>query len=358
MFCSNIDHNLSWRVDGTVSPCNQLHNFPRSGTIEEMKRTKEYQQLQQSNIDDVWTEYCIRCKDKESTSWRSKRQIDNQIHKVYSLLNLDYIKIDGAIGAICNAGCRICGSHSSTFWQQEDRKFNTEIKIKHNPTDFWDQVWKHRDNILQLDLGGGEPWLNDIEQQKKLFDYWIENNRARLIKIRYNTNGSLHPKLLLEKLSMFREVRITLSIDDIEERFEYNRYPLKWKSVLETVQQLTELKNTYSNILLDINYTVSVFTFLYAHQFEHYAKDVLKVDKVNFNILEDPKHYSIKSLPLDVKHRVPENNMFYNLIGKTPMDNWELTFTEITSNIDNRRNQLFAENFQELNYILRSNHHG
>ena len=157
---------------------------------------------------------------------------------------------------------------------------------------------------------------------------------------------------------MFREVRITLSIDDIEERFEYNRYPLKWKSVLETVQQLTELKNTYSNILLDINYTVSVFTFLYAHQFEHYAKDVLKVDKVNFNILEDPKHYSIKSLPLDVKHRVPENNMFYNLIGKTPMDNWELTFTEITSNIDNRRNQLFAENFQELNYILRSNHHG
>ena len=356
MLCSNIDHNLSWKVDGTVSPCNQLHNFPRSITIKEMKSTNEYQQLQQSNVDDVWTKYCVRCKDKESTGLRSKRQTDNQIHKVYALINLDYIKIDGAIGTICNAGCRICDSHSSTFWQQEDRKFNAEIKIKHDATDFWDQVWQHRDNILQLDLGGGEPWLNGIEQQKKLFDYWIETNRARLIKIRYNTNGSLHPKLLLEKLSTFREVRITLSIDDVEERFEYNRYPLKWKSVLETVQQLTELENTYSNILLDINYTVSVFTFLYAHRFEQYAKDVLKINKVNFNILENPKHYSIKSLPLDIKHRVPETNMFYNLISKSPMKNWELTFAENISTIDNRRNQSFAESFQELNSILRTYH--
>jgi hypothetical protein len=356
MLCSNIDHNFSWAVNGSVTPCNQLHGFPRSVTIEEMRNTNEYQQLTQSNADNAWTKYCVRCQDKEDIGLSSKRQVDNQLHKVYSLLNSSYIKIDGAIGAICNAGCRICGAHSSTFWQQEDRKFNNEIKIANNTTNFWEQVWKHRDTVLQLDLGGGEPWVNNIDQQEKIFDYWIETNRACLIKIRYNTNGSLYPKLLLEKLTKFREVRITLSIDDIEERFEYNRYPLKWESIIETVKKLTELEKKCSNIVLDINYTVSVFTFLYAHKFEQYAKNVLQVDKINFNILETPNHYSIKSLPVDIKQHVSADNMFYDLIGKTPMENWELTFTEITSNIDKRRKQSFAEIFQELNYILRINH--
>jgi len=357
MFCSNINHNLSWSTSGGVTPCNHLYNFPTSSSAAEMKSTEEYQQLRTCNINNTWSEYCVRCQDKESIGLTSKRQSDNRFHKIYNLISPNYVKIDGAIGTICNAGCRICGSHSSTFWQQEDKKFKTQLNItlKH-ANNFWDQVWQDRDNILQLDLGGGEPWLNDIEQQQKIFNYWIQTNRAKLIKIRYNTNGSLYPKKLLEQLTKFREVCITLSIDDIEERFEYNRYPLKWATVLENVKQLAELKNTHSNIILEINYTVSVFTFLYAQKFKDYADTVLKINKVNFNILEAPAHYSIKSLPLEIKQNVSQDNMFYNLISKTPMEQWELTFTKNTVIIDNRRNQSFADSFQELNYILRSKH--
>ena len=95
---------------------------------------------------------------------------------------------------------------------------------------------------------------------------------------------------------------------------------------------------------------------IYAEDFKKYAEETLKINKINFNVLELPKHYSIKSIPTTIKQYIPEDNMFYSLISKNPMPDWELTFDKIISNIDNRRKQLFAENFQELNSILRKQH--
>ena len=257
MFCSNIKHNLSWNVDGSVTPCNQLHEFPKYNSTQSMKNSTEFLQLKDSDENDTWPKYCIRCRDKESIGLLSKRQSDNLLHNIYVMMQPNYLKIDGAIGSTCNAGCRICGPRSSTFWQQEDRKFQKTIDIvDFKKNTYWDEVWNHRDQILQLDIGGGEPWLNQVDQQQELFDYWIQNNRSKIIKIRYNTNGSLYPQKLIEKLLNFREVRITLSIDDIENRFEYNRYPLKWNLVLENIKKLAELESAHSNIVLDINFTV------------------------------------------------------------------------------------------------------
>jgi hypothetical protein len=339
-YCSNIKHNLSWRVDGSVQPCNQITNFPKFYSVEHLRSSPEYDKLSNGS-----TEYCIRCLDKESINLNSKRLIDNQTHSVYAKLHTDYLKVDGAIGSVCNAGCRICGSHSSSFWQSEDRKFNRTVAISDTRSTIWSEIEKYKDSILQLDLGGGEPWLNELDKQEALLEYWIQTDRAKLIKLRYNTNASLYPSRLLDKFQHFREIRITLSLDDTGDRFQYNRYPLQWNNVMDNIRKLQKLPG----VKIDINFTISVFTFLYADAF---IDCVRNIGGVNFNILSDPSIYSIKSMPLRVKEHINPNNKFFNLVATSPVDNWYTNFSQLTEKLDKQRNQTFEKIFPELNSII------
>ena len=339
-YCSNIKHNLSWKVDGSVQPCNQITNFPKFHSVEHLRSSPEYYKLLNGS-----TEYCMRCLDKESINLNSKRLIDNQTHSVYTKLHADYLKVDGAIGNVCNAGCRICGSHSSSFWLSEDRKFHRTVNISDSRTTIWSEIEKYKDSILQLDLGGGEPWLNELDRQEALLEYWIQTDRAKLIKLRYNTNASLYPSRLLDKFQHFREIRITLSLDDTGDRFQYNRYPLQWDNVMANIRKLQNLPG----IKIDINFTVSVFTFLYADAFIDCVKDI---GGVNFNILADPSIYSIKSMPLKIKEHINPNNKFFNLIATSPVDNWYTNFSQLTEKLDKQRNQTFGKIFPELNSII------
>jgi hypothetical protein len=341
--CPNLKHNLSWKVSGLVDPCNHLTDFPQFQTVEQLYQSKEYLQLVDDQVNGKYPTACQRCWDKESIGLPSKRESDTRLDNVYSKLNTNYIKIDAAIGDICNAACRICDSTSSTTWQQLDKKFfGTTIK-KHTQLDLWQYINGNLDKLLQLDFGGGEPWLNNINDQINVFEKLIESGRSKLIKLRYNTNGSIQPQTLLEKFQYFREVEVTLSLDDIGNRFEYNRYPLKWDKVLSTIQYLRRLSNAH----LTINYSVSVFTWWYVQEFKSWAIDN-GLDYINWNIVTTPWVYSIKSLPNTIKETVDPTHQFYELISKNPRNNWLTEFWKLTHLLDQQRGQDFNQTFPEL----------
>lgn len=340
--CANIHHGLSWKVTGAVSPCNNLINFPEYFSVTDLHASPEYHSLCNGTL-----EYCVRCLDKEKLNLTSKRIADNKTHAVYHKINPEYIKIDGAIGSTCNAGCRICNSNSSTWWQNEDQKFNKLVNIKKSQLTIWDYIESNKDNIIQLDLGGGEPWLNNIEKQIELLDYWIKNNKSKFIKIRYNTNASLTPKTLIDKFKFFREVRLTVSIDDTHDRFEYNRYPLKWQAIEKNIKYLKSIPN----VVLDVNYTVSIFTFLYVTQFEQYCYEHLNLTNINWNVLQEPSVFSIKSLPADLRNKCA-NNKFAPIIGQNEYISWKEEFLTLVGSIDKRRNQQFKDTFPELTNLL------
>ena len=345
--CPNLKHNLSWKVSGLVDPCNHLTEFPQFQTVEQLYQSKEYLQLVNDQTNGLRPTACQRCWDKESIGLTSKRESDIKLDRIYSKLDTNYLKIDAAIGDICNAACRICDSTSSTTWQQIDKKFfGIEIE-KHRQSDLWQYVNNNLDKILQLDFGGGEPWLNNVEDQIDVFEKLIESGRSKLIKLRYNTNGSMQPRTLLEKFQYFREVEITLSLDDIGDRFEYNRYPLKWDKVLSTIQYLKQLADTYKNINLTINYSVSIFTWFYIQEFKSWAINN-ELDYINWNIVTTPWVYSIKSLPESIKNTIDPTHQFYDLIGKDPKNNWLNEFCKLTQLLDQQRGQDFNQTFPEL----------
>lgn len=346
MLCSNIKHNLSWTADGRVRPCNHLINFPGSVTVKDMHQTAEYQQLFSDHENNIKSKFCQRCWDKESVDLTSKRQADSKVHNVYSKLNSDYLKIDAAIGDVCNAACRICGPHSSTLWQKIVPSWESSDTI----STVWQQAHNRVDDILQLDFGGGEPWANAVPDQLELFKKLADRNRQQLVKIRYNTNGSLWPTRLIEQLKNFREVEITLSIDDIEQRFEYNRWPLKWSQVNENLDKFILLQQQHNNIKLTVNFTVSVFTWQRADYFEKWAKQ-RGLDLINFNILTNPWMYSIRSLPKDVKKKLPSTK-FDNIVSIDPRTDWKEHFLKTTQELDHQRGQSFVDTFTELKDIV------
>ena len=348
MLCYNIDHNLSWTVTGKVRPCNWLDTFPPGNSIVEMKSSLAYQQLQKDNCNDIKNPHCQKCWDKELLGQTSKRQSDNRLGLVYSKINPTFLKIDAAIGDRCNAACVICGPNSSTLWQKE--LYGKILKIQsHNI--LWNNILSCYKDILQLDFGGGEPWLNDIGQQIELFKMLIDTGVSSNIKLRYNTNGSIYPKQLIEYFDKFRQVEITLSIEDIGPRFEYNRYPLKWNDILNNLLQLIDLEKNNAKIKLTINYTISVFTFLYAQQFEEYSQQ-LGVPNLNWNILHKPLLYNIKCLPLAYKDKIPKSNIFYKLVATNALEDWDKQFFNKIKQLDDRRGTNFKKTFPELYSLI------
>lgn len=348
MLCCNIEHNLSWTVTGKVRPCNWLDTFPVHDTIEQMMSSAEYQRLRQDNVNDVKNFHCQKCWDKEALGQTSKRQSDNQVGQAYANINPTYVKIDAAIGDRCNAACVICGPQASTIWQKElfGKLFQLQPK-----TSLWTEIQNRQADILQLDFGGGEPWLNDVPQQIELLSRLIESGAASKIKIRYNTNGSIYPKQLIEYFDKFRQVEITLSIDDVGSRFEYNRYPLKWPQVLENLSKLVDLEKNNTKIKLTINYTISVFTFLYAQEFEQYTQQ-LGIPKVAWSVLHRPMLYNIKAMPTETKKKISSTNIFYNLVANNPMQDWNQKFLKNVNDLDARRGTDFQTTFPELYSLI------
>jgi organic radical activating enzyme len=349
MLCYNIEHNFSWTVDGKVKPCNWLDTLSGSPTIEEMQSSVEYQQLKADNNLGVKNRHCQKCWYKEALGQNSKRNTDNKVAQAYNKINPDFIKIDAAIGDRCNAACVICGPHSSTIWQKEmfGKVFRLEPK-----TYVWDAIRSNSKNILQLDFGGGEPWLNDVEQQIEVLQELVTQGVASKIKLRYNTNGSIYPKQLIECFRHFRQVEITLSIDDVGARFEYNRFPLKWNNVLENLSKLVDLEKNNNKIKLTINYTISVFTFLYLQEFEKHAQQ-LGIPNVSWSVLHQPSLYNIKSLPVDCKDSSLESNTFYALIASEPLTNWKTQFFKTIGELDARRGTDFKQTFPELYTLIK-----
>lgn len=342
--CVNPFRNFSWTATGHVTPCNNMTDFPKLESVTQMKQTQEYQALLTNNSTGVNSSFCQRCWDKESVGLVSKRQSDNTLDQIYSKIDPNYIKIDAAVGDVCNAACRICSPDSSTMWQKivpTWQRHNIESTV-------WSDAMDQAEHVLQLDFGGGEPWANAILEQTALLEKIISLGRQHLVKIRYNTNGSLWPTRLISLLEQFRQVEITLSLDDIESRFEYNRWPLKWSVVQNNIQKFVELQLT-CNIKITINFTVSVFTWQRAEAFTEWAHEQ-GLGHVNFNILTDPWVYSIKSLPVDVKNSLPPT-IFDNIVSSTAHDNWKEEFAQITHQLDQQRDQSFKKTFPELNIL-------
>lgn len=160
-------------------------------------------------------------------------------------------------------------------------------------------------NIKMLSFVGGEPLYEKINFQ--ILQRLIDNNNQNCF-ISIVTNGSVD---LLDRqweiLKQFKNLNFCLSIDGTEKVFEYMRYPLKWNKLNENIEKFRSL-----GIQLSVSYTISNLNIFYHTQTLNWFKR--NSLNHNYNIVINPKYFSIYSLPHQVKIELQkEYPEFFNI---------------------------------------------
>jgi hypothetical protein len=172
---------------------------------------------------------CNDCKKTESSGMISRRQGSIQWYTDHNSDNtdIDLIRLDYWTGDLCNLACVICGPDNSSKWKQE---LSIPIQSRHVVVN---KFWRSLDltTLKFIHFNGGEPLLS-----KEHVAFLKEIPNKSRVHINYNTNATVLPdQYLLDLWSEFQLVQLDFSIDDIRERFEYQRYPAKWAKVVDNL---------------------------------------------------------------------------------------------------------------------------
>jgi MoaA/NifB/PqqE/SkfB family radical SAM enzyme len=220
--------------------------------------------------------------------------------------------LDLKLGNICNLKCRICGSWSSSTYAVEEishdhsanpkKSFHyTMLKDGRWPREseqFWQELDANLSHIRYLEFTGGEPFM--IEQHFEFLRRLVDTGCAGQIEIHYNTNGTIWPEQAEDIWRHFKLVEIAFSIDDVGERFEYQRSGARWNEVCANLERFKQLRLRHNNIQLQVCCTVNVFNVFYLPMVSHWI-DQQGFDFVYWNIMHDAEYFSISSLPESAK---------------------------------------------------------
>ena len=108
------------------------------------------------------------------------------------------------------------------------------------------------------------------------------------------------PDMAFDLWAQFKEVEIRASIDDIEARNTYIRYPTKWNQVLSTMDKC---RNT-DTVRLKILQTVSVYNFPYLKEFHDFWNEYDSSIDIAHNFVMWPDFMSPGIIPFPIRSQL------------------------------------------------------
>ena len=315
---------------GTVRPCCLADNEITDDTGDKfdlnhasfpaIQNSKYMQTLRKEFLNGKQPQTCRKCWREERAGRTSKRMhtLDRLKHMLSDTQDWTseakpLMFLDLKLGNICNLKCRICGSwSSSTFATEElanlgpdeDRKTNHHYTMlragawpRENPV-FWTEIEKIVDQIQYIEFTGGEPFM--IQEHFDLLQRLVDRGLACGIEIHYNTNGTQWPEQAENIWRHFKTVEIAFSIDDVGDRFEYQRTNAVWSEVLDNIQKFKRMRSQHKNIRLQVCTTVNVFNVYYLEQVARWI-DQQGFDFVYWNMMHEAYYFSISTLPESAK---------------------------------------------------------
>jgi MoaA/NifB/PqqE/SkfB family radical SAM enzyme len=320
---------------GTVRPCcladdeivdnNGVKFDLNTASFSDIQNSNSMQSLRQQFLDGQQPQTCRKCWREERSGRTSKRMhtLDRLKHMLpdqpWTADAKPLMFLDLKLGNICNLKCRICGSWSSSTFateelqfidQKEDRKQNHHYQMlkagawpRENPT-FWREIDQVSDQIRYIEFTGGEPFM--IREHFDMLQGLVDRGIAHNIEIHYNTNGTQWPEQAESIWRHFKHVEIAFSIDDVGQRFEYQRSNAVWTEVEQNIARFRDLRRRNQNISLQVCCTVNVFNVYYL---ETVAKWIVQqqFDFIYWNMMHDAYYFSIATLPETAKTAIAQH---------------------------------------------------
>ena len=259
----------------------------------------------------------------------------------------------------CNQACVYCGPEYSSKWAQEmNEKIKSNKEARQEVKDF---VFENISELENVYLAGGEPML--MKENKEFLNLLKEKNPN--CSVRVNTNLSTTETGVFELLCSFKNVHWTISVESIENEYEYIRHLGVWEDFSKNLKVISKLDHKISFNMLHL-----ILNYKSIHDCVNHLK-TLNFNDNSFIIgpLYTPRHLNILNLPQpmiddiveDLKSRINENPMGYlknsyeNLIQYYTTTPWQKNLKGFYYNLgrmDQRRNLngrlIFTDLFKEL----------
>jgi sulfatase maturation enzyme AslB (radical SAM superfamily) len=302
----------------------------------------------QSQIND-WTPECSICQTQEKAGQKSYRQSSFEILPE-SNSNVP-LAIDINLDRTCNAACVMCGPQSSTLWAKQFKEYKViEIYNEHSVSKTIDYILKNFDfsQVKRIKFYGGEPLLTDTHLKilRKI-------PNPKQCEIWYTTNASVFPKQNVLKLwEKFKLVFFEASIDGIQDRFNYIRWPLKWEKVSQNLLELKELAPT--NLLFRVSYTLNPFNIFYYNELEEWFQHNLSTNKLGdaseINVHPCWGQWDLKKTPSSLREVIFKkypNSIISDILMSLNIESYD-TIAKFTSKYDSLRNNSWKQTFPEI----------
>lgn len=371
-FCCKIS-DIARKKD--LSPYNLL-----TDSFDDIWNSDDFNSLRRRFLNGERPEVCNKCWTDEVSGIQSLRlqssMLEVDVHKP------KIICLSLKLSNKCNCACRICSYWLSSLWVNELKKqdrypaqdhgyLELSMETKLDKNNNFEMIKDIATNLDRLFIYGGEPLMD--KEVLDILRYCKESKKSKNINLIINTNGTIMNDEILDLLNSFKHTSLYFSIDDTEDRYNYERWPANWDKVGKTLQSINDLpvKSTMTKCLYA---SISVFNILYLDElldeFRKFENMPVNLD----NIIYDPSILCIYNLPEEIKPVVKryvesidwENNKFEfdfdyanNIksfidlkVSPYSRETYKLKLDEFLSRDDIRRKQDWKTTFQKLYLLL------
>jgi len=370
-FCPMPWTGLMYNFDGTVKNC-----IRSAGSLGNIKDQSAKQILTGMNNQDTQFRMlqgmsgtkCYPCYDLE-TQQRSFDIISDRVFYIrelksvpmdtYRVANHDLHTIDIRWTNLCNFACVYCYPQFSSRWSDE-LNVTHQTPTQQQLDEFKKYIFDHADTLKHVYMAGGEPLL--MKENLELLELLQQVNPD--VNLRINTNLSKTNTRVFDKICEFKNVHWTVSIESMEQEFEYIRYGSRWSDFLENLHIIRGLdhKITFNMLHFLLNYR-SIFDCV------DWLKDLgFHNNSFVIGALLTPEYLNIRHLPENVLNSVKQElelrinaqpgylleNGYNNMLKyiQQPMKRDLNESMKQLSIMDSRRNLDSSKVFKELYSIL------
>lgn len=272
-----------------------------------------------------WIPECSECQRIESISgFDASMRAASKLRIVGECQPGDCVSLEVNFDKKCNAACLSCSSQFSSTWEKYNRKHNIGNQITSvEPEDLFHQFISSvsLDKLQFLYIQGGEPFysstnLNFLEHILKV------HPDPGSVRLHYQTNGSLLPtQQIMDYWKKFKGVVMNYSIDDINDRFNYLRWPLDWITVKENIKTMIDTTNVYFRV----NSTINPLNVLGYGNLESWILDnIPKGRLIGYRAGASVKTLDLRHTPTNLRNKVIETYGTNHPVSKLFNNNTEV----------------------------------
>jgi MoaA/NifB/PqqE/SkfB family radical SAM enzyme len=326
---------LATREDGAICACCRSHpvGFIDKDKLEDIWNNDTMKRIRRQVLNNERPPECEPCFSLEDQGVESLRErhiagiipearinlyplAPSKVNEDFSM-PLEIPTMELKLNNLCNLKCRMCHPMDSTSWNDwsEIKEFykaennimydlveqhdleNTPLldKFEDNP-EWWASLQRLAPNFKRVEFAGGEPLMDP--QHYRILDMLAPYGDQ--IEIKYATNLSMLGKgkrTVQEYWPKFKSVAVNVSIDGLEEGYEYIRGNASWQDLIDNVQKIQSIPNI-SRIVGAV--TVQVSNILALDKIIEYFLDDLGVIFHTHRVTY-PNVLSIQVLPKELK---------------------------------------------------------